>query len=83
MWLQHCSSYHGEGGAGDGPVSKGKTRFLRILRRRASPRACTMTISSGGFQRGKDSSMPAYKETLEEEEIWKIVDFLRSLEQDG
>jgi|TARA_Y100000588_G_scaffold52616_1_gene49471 mono/diheme cytochrome c family protein len=42
-----------------------------------------MTISSGGFQRGKDSSMPAYKETLEEEEIWKIVDFLRSLEQDG
>ena len=31
----------------------------------------------------EDSSMPAYKETLEEDEIWKVVDFLRSLEQGG
>lgn len=23
LWLQHCSSCHGEGGAGDGPVSQG------------------------------------------------------------
>ena len=83
MWLQHCSSCHGEGGAGDGPVSQGH-----------DPAPTNFTVSGVASMRddyllwrisegGDDSSMPAYKETLEEEEIWKVVDFLRSLEQDG
>jgi len=82
LYRANCSVCHGEQGYGDGPAAKGLKpppanihRFMQ-MRMMARDSYLIWTLSEGGKQFG--SAMPAFKESLSEEERWKIVRFLRT-----
>jgi mono/diheme cytochrome c family protein len=82
LFVRHCASCHGEGGAGDGAASAGLNpppADLRFAARRpiASDGYLFWTIAEGGMPVG--SAMPPFKDVLGEEEIWQVIAHLRGL----
>lgn len=82
LFAQHCASCHGATGAGDGPA--GVDMFpppanlaASIKSPMASDSYLLWTISEGGAPTG--SAMPPFKRTLTEDQIWKLVAYLRVL----
>ena len=82
LFKANCAACHGDQGHGDGPAAKGLqpppadlTRLMKMPM--ASDAYLLWTISEGGQPVG--SAMPAFKESLSREEIWKIVRYLRTL----
>jgi len=82
LFGQHCASCHGATGAGDGPA--GADLFpppANVAAASKSPMASDSyllwTISEGGAPTG--SAMPPFKRTLTEDEIWKLIAYLRVL----
>ena len=77
-----CASCHGDGGMGDGPAGQ-------ALDPSAAPIAHTSQmvgddyllwrISEGGASFG--TAMPAWKETLSEDDIWALIVYVRALGQ--
>ncbi|MFM0048337.1 c-type cytochrome [Caballeronia grimmiae] len=82
LFEQSCARCHGTTGLGDGP--DGENLFPRPANIAASSKMpmasdsyLLWTISEGGVPVG--SSMPPFKGSLKEEDIWKIVVYLRLL----
>lgn len=82
LYRTHCAACHGEGGAGDGPAASGMwppPADLRwVLRRPMTTDGYLMwAIGDGGTALG--TGMPAFKDTLDEADRWRIIHFLRTL----
>ena len=79
-----CASCHGDGGMGDGPAGAN-------LAPPPAPVAHTSQmlgddllfwrISEGGLQEPFGSAMPAWKDSLDEETRWDLVNYMRALGQ--
>ena len=81
LYRQHCAACHGVNGQGDGEAGKDLTPPPALLaqlikRRRSIDEYLLWTISEGGKRFGSD--MPAFKATLDDNEIWQIVTYMRS-----
>ena len=81
LYAKHCASCHGSTGRGDGEAGKALSPSPALLAHMIrSPIAVDeylfWTISEGGTQ--FDTDMPAYKDKLEADEIWKIIAFMHS-----
>lgn len=80
LWIQHCASCHGKTGLGDG-------------KKAAQLETPVGDFSAAAFQKQSDGSlfykvaegrddMPAFKKKLpEQEDIWNLVVFMRSLKK--
>jgi mono/diheme cytochrome c family protein len=82
LYEQSCAVCHGAAGRGDGPGAKGLDPAPAVLAglsrtRIASDGFYYWTISEGGIE--FKSAMPPFKGTLKDEDIWKIVLYLRTL----
>ncbi|SIT37746.1 conserved exported hypothetical protein [Paraburkholderia piptadeniae] len=82
LFEQNCARCHGPRGLGDGPDGKNLTpRPANIAAVSKMPMASDgyllWTISEGGVPVG--SAMPPFKGALREEDIWKIITYVRSL----
>lgn len=80
LYEAQCVSCHGETGMGDGPAAASLNPPPAPIARTA----CRMSdaylfwrISEGGAQWG--TAMPAFGNTLSEEDIWHLVNYIRSL----
>ena len=82
LYAQNCASCHGAGGLGDGEAGKTLSpRPANIASFSKMPMASDAylywTISEGGIP--VKSAMPPLKSALSEQEIWKIIAYLRQL----
>jgi len=82
LYAQNCAVCHGPTGAGDGEGAKAlqpPPGNLAGLGRTpvASDAFLYWTIAEGGAP--VKSAMPPYKSTLKEEDIWKIILFVKTL----
>ena len=81
LYKSHCAACHGSTGLGDGNAGRDLTPSPALLahmieRRRSVDEYLLWTISDGGAQFGTE--MPAFKETLTDQEIWQIVAYMRA-----
>lgn len=82
LFGQNCARCHGVHGFGDGPDGASlNPRPPNIAATGKMPMASDgylfWTISEGGAPVG--SAMPPFKPTLKDDEIWKIITYLRTL----
>ena len=77
LFVQYCSSCHGNEGQGDGPVA------IRLI---TAPPDLTIAVTdqtdgelAWKIATGKNP-MPKWSETLSNREIWHIVNFIRSIQ---
>ena len=82
LYEQNCAACHGESGLGDGEAGKNLSpRPANIASFSKMPMASDgylyWTIAERGVPVG--SSMPPFKGQLKEEDIWKIITYLRVL----
>ena len=81
LYQQQCAVCHGAEGMGDGEaansVNPSPALLAYMIQRPQSVDEYLMwTISEGGKAFG--TAMPVFKDTLSEEEIWKIITFMRA-----
>ena len=80
LYIKMCAACHGEGGMGDGPSAAS-------LDPAPSPIAHTSTMLSDGYlywriaEGGAEfkTTMPAWKDSLAEEDIWALIGYMRAL----
>ncbi|MGZ5199521.1 MAG: c-type cytochrome [Telluria sp.] len=82
LYGKNCAACHGATGLGDGEAGRMLwPRPANIAASSKMPMASDAylywTISEGGQPVG--SAMPAFKQSLREDEIWEIIGYLRSL----
>ncbi|KRT54372.1 c-type cytochrome [endosymbiont of Ridgeia piscesae] len=83
LYQANCAACHGKQGYGDGPAGKplsprpANLNHFMQMRMMARDNYLIWTISEGGKR--FNTAMPAFKETLGEEDRWKIIHFLRTL----
>lgn len=82
LYGKNCASCHGASGRGDGKAGKNlRPRPTNIARFSRMPMATdaylSWTISEGGVP--LKTAMPPFKSTLKENDIWKIIIYLRQL----
>ncbi len=80
LYAQHCASCHGKAGMGDGEAAKGLSPSPALLahmieRPVSVDEYLLWTVSEGGERFG--TAMPAFKDVLAKDEIWKIVAYMR------
>jgi len=82
LYRQNCASCHGIDGLGDGdagrnlfPPPANIAAFSKMPM--ASDSYLYWTIAEGGVPIG--TAMPPFKERLKEDEIWKLIAYLRAL----
>lgn len=78
LFRHHCEACHGPGGIGDGPAAASLPKRPKDLSRIAPPPifpdgVVAYRIANGG------EMMPAWKTVLSAEEIWDLINFIRSL----
>jgi len=81
VYTTNCASCHGETGQGDGPAGAAldpKPSNLVETARSASDDYTYWRIAEGGAMEPFNSSMPAWKGILGEEEIWQVVSYIKS-----
>lgn len=81
LYTAKCASCHGKDGLGDGDASNALTPSPALLgymiqRPISVDEYLLWVISDGG--RAFDSAMPAFKDDLSRDEIWKIVAYMRT-----
>lgn len=79
LFAQHCLQCHGYWGEGNGIVGltlNGRPANLLRLAGKQSPGAFAWKIAEG---RG---AMPSYRDSLSQDEIWHLVNFVESLENE-
>ncbi|MEE8357916.1 MAG: c-type cytochrome [Candidatus Hydrothermarchaeales archaeon] len=79
IYVKKCLACHGETGAGDGPMAENlpeKPPDLSDIEMIGGHRdgELFMMISDG-----MGDNMPAYKDVLEDDQIWQVVNYLRAL----
>ncbi len=81
IYEAQCASCHGETGMGDGPVAESldpPPAPVAHTSCRLSDAYLFWRIHDGGVQWG--TAMPPFGEALSEEDIWHVINYLRSLE---
>ncbi len=81
LYQQHCAGCHGPKGMGDGEAGKALNPSPALLAYMiqmpmSADEYLMWTVSEGGAQFG--TAMPAYKEALPKESIWKIIAYMRA-----
>ena len=80
LFLNNCASCHGNSGRGDGQIA------LALEPRPADLVVMAPTHPAGDFfwkiANGR-GSMPAWKDTLRENQIWDLVNYIKSLGETG
>jgi mono/diheme cytochrome c family protein len=82
LYEQNCASCHGKTGIGDGEAGRSlNPRPANIAAFSKMPMASDAylfwTIAEGGIPIG--TAMPSFKNALKEDEVWKIILYLRGL----
>jgi mono/diheme cytochrome c family protein len=81
IFAERCASCHGRDGLGNGEagnaLSPSPALLVYMIRRPiAVDEYLLWTISEGGAQFGTE--MPAFKDTLAQDDIWRVVAFMRA-----
>lgn len=82
IYTEHCASCHGKSGAGNGEDGKGldpspgNLVWLSDVPEKQWDPFIYWTTAEGGIQLG--TAMPAYKDTLSEEEIWAVSAYIQA-----
>ena len=82
LYQANCSSCHGGGGKGDGPASGGlnpKPQNLAETQSEQSDAYLYWRISEGGLMEPFNSLMPAWRGLLDEDQIWQIITYVRTM----
>lgn len=87
VYLQRCAMCHGDGGNGDGEVAAGiathgvKVARLNDLERmsKLSREELEKVVRNGGAHTGRSEYMPAWADSLSDEQITNVVEFIASL----
>lgn len=87
IYQANCASCHGIEGAGDGPVAdvldpKPSDITDTHMMEELSDGYLFWRIKEGGDFEPFNSSMPAWEETLTEEEHWQVISFIRLFVED-
>lgn len=79
LYIKHCASCHGKTGLGDGPKAKLLDTFSGDL---TSSAYQSQTDGEHYYKTlvGRDE-MPAYKGKLSDEEMWSIVNYMRTFKK--
>jgi mono/diheme cytochrome c family protein len=81
LFVANCSSCHGQDAKGDGPAGASldpKPANLQQTTKEVSAQYEHWVVSEGGAAAGLSSAMPAFKGALSEEDIWKVVTYLKA-----
>lgn len=82
IYTTNCASCHGDSGGGDGAAGAAlepKPAALNSLSADISDAFLFWRISEGGMMEPFNSSMPAFKGVLSEEQIWQVVTYIHTL----
>ncbi len=77
-----CASCHGDGGMGDGPAGEALDPApapIAHTSRMMGDDYLFWRISEGGFMEPFNSTMPAWKEPLDEQTRWDVINYVRAL----
>jgi mono/diheme cytochrome c family protein len=79
LYIKHCQSCHGKTGLGDGPKSKLLDTFSGDM----TATAYQSQTDGEHFYKTKvgRGDMPAYKDKLSDEDIWSIVNYMRTFKK--
>ena len=83
IYQQNCVTCHGEKGMGDGPAAGGlnpKPQPLAANQEGLEDAYLYWRISEGGLRAPFSSAMPSWKAILNEEEIWQLISYLRTID---
>ncbi len=81
IYEERCASCHGPQGAGDGPAAEAldpKPSHLNDVIDVAGDDYLYWRIAEGGGMAPFNSSMPAQKGILTEEQIWQVVSYIKT-----
>lgn len=82
LYRANCLSCHGLTGEGDGPASGGldpPPQNLAARQTNLSDAYLFWRISEGGLMEPFNSLMPGWKGLMDEEEIWQVISYIRTL----
>jgi mono/diheme cytochrome c family protein len=80
LFQQDCAVCHGERGRGDGPAAAGLRTRLDDLSTIAPPPIFPDGVVAYRIANGADL-MPAWKSVLSDNDIWDLINFIRSLHE--
>lgn len=83
LFLANCASCHGNQGQGDGASAKAldpPPTNLAFVQSNQEDGYLYWRIAEGGLSDPFRSSMPAWKNIFSEEQIWKVVSYIRTME---
>lgn len=81
IYTDNCATCHGDSGKGDGPGGaslKIKPADLWEPAANDGDDFLVWIVSEGGAAVGKSEDMPVWKESLSQDEIWKVLAFVRT-----
>ena len=83
----NCATCHGPEGKGDGPAAEELDPQPASLAdahmmEEMSDGALFWRVSEGGMMEPFNSLMPAWKDTLSEDEIWQVIAYIREFAED-
>ncbi|SOY66399.1 c-type cytochrome [Cupriavidus taiwanensis] len=83
VYAQHCAACHGTDGRGEGPLAAGlavwpPTLASPLLARRADGELFWHVLA-GMRDRLGQSSMPAFRDRLGDDEAWAVIDYMKAL----
>ena len=82
VYTANCASCHGDSGKGDGPAGASlnpKPADLTDVGANDPDDRVDWVVHEGGAAAGKSASMPAWKATLSDDQIWQVITYLRTL----
>jgi mono/diheme cytochrome c family protein len=81
LFSQYCAACHGAGGRGDGPAATSLAKTPEDLTRIALPPLFPDGVVAYRIANGGDG-MPAWRGVVGDEDIWDLINFIRSLRRD-
>jgi mono/diheme cytochrome c family protein len=82
LFVTHCASCHGDGAMGDGPAGTGLDPApvpIAHTSQMMSDSYLFWRVSEGGAMEPFNSAMPAWKETLDEQARWDVLNYVQAL----
>lgn len=81
VFENNCVTCHGAEGKGDGPAGASlnpKPANLQLTVKETDAAYMHWVVTEGGAAAGLSSAMPAFKGVLSDDDIWKVVTYLRT-----